>query len=116
MIAHAERYRELVKHPDAVRDLVNMGAYIQVNASSILGDDGFGIRRFCRKLMKEDLVHFVGSDAHNMKDRNASDRKVCRIPGKKDGTGIYGKIIGGKSPGNTGRKIGEGDGTESAEL
>lgn len=93
VIAHAERYRELVKHPDAVRDLVNMGAYIQVNASSILGDDGFGIRRFCRKLMKEDLVHFVGSDAHNMKDRKPQIGKCAEFLAKKMGRGYMEKLL-----------------------
>ena len=46
-----------------------MGAMIQMNASSIIGADGFGMKGFCKNIMKKDLLHFVGSDAHNLKDR-----------------------------------------------
>ena len=93
IIAHAERYRELVKHPDAVQNLASMGCYIQVNAESILGQEGFGIKRFCRKLMKQDLVHFVGSDAHNMTDRKPQIGRCAEYLAKKMGRGYMEKIL-----------------------
>lgn len=42
---------------------------MQVNADSIIGKDGFGTKRYCRKLMKQDLISFVGSDCHGTKER-----------------------------------------------
>lgn len=72
IIAHVERCDNLWGDLELVRDLAQMGAYMQVNADSILGKSGFYTKRFCRKLMKEDLLHFVGSDCHD------SQYRICR--------------------------------------
>lgn len=69
VIAHAERYPILQKNMDYLERLHDMGAYIQMNADSISGAEGLRMKWFCKKVMKRDLLHFVGSDAHNMKNR-----------------------------------------------
>lgn len=63
--AHAERYACLVKNPDLVYDLIEIGAYIQLNTASFVG--GFMDKRakFCKKLLKNNIVHFLGTDAHS---------------------------------------------------
>ena len=68
-IAHVERYQATVKSVGFSSDLVDMGARLQVNVESILGKYTWGAKRYCRKLMKEDLLGFVGSDSHNTKTR-----------------------------------------------
>ena len=91
IIAHVERYSDIVSHPSRVKDLIEMGSFIQVNASSIMGKYGFGISHFTKKLLKEELVHFVASDAHdtgrrapNLLDcRNYVERKYGEDYGKK---------------------------------
>ncbi len=70
VLAHCERYRCLRKafsRPDvlSMSHLRDMGAYMQVNASSVIGRDF----RFAVSLIEHDLLHFVASDAHNMTDR-----------------------------------------------
>ena len=77
IIAHVERYSDIVSHPSRVKDLIEMGSFIQVNASSIMGKYGFGISHFTKKLLKEELVHFVASDAHDT-GRRAPDLLDCR--------------------------------------
>ena len=69
IIAHVERYQATVKDVGFSGDLVDMGAKLQVNVESILGKYTWGAKRYCRKLMKEDLLSFVGSDSHNTKTR-----------------------------------------------
>lgn len=69
IVAHTERYANLVKDLRFVQDLVDMGVMLQVNADSVLGKDGWRVRRFCRALMDRDLLHFIGSDAHDLKYR-----------------------------------------------
>ena len=69
IIAHVERYADIVQHPARVGDLIEMGCYIQVNASSIMGRYGLGISHFTKKLLKEEQVHFVASDAHDAAGR-----------------------------------------------
>ena len=51
------------------RDLISLGAKIQVNAGGVLGKGGLSKQRFITKLLKADLVDFVASDAHDMKRR-----------------------------------------------
>ncbi len=64
IVAHVERYPQVCQNWDFLEEIVQKGAFLQVNAGSILGDNGSKIKRFCRKLMKRDLLHYVGSDAH----------------------------------------------------
>lgn len=68
IIAHAERYPAL-RNQDYIRKLIDSGVYIQVNAGSIMGQEGWSSRHFCRKLLKDGCVHFIGSDAHGIKRR-----------------------------------------------
>ena len=85
VVAHAERYPALMKNLSTVEELVDMGIWIQVNADSILGEEGWGMKRLCKKLMKENLIHLVGSDAHNRKDRPSRIGECARYVEKKMG-------------------------------
>ncbi len=62
--AHVERYDAVRRHIGFVDEIIDMGALIQVNADSIIGAEGFSAKRFCHKLLKNQMVHFVGSDCH----------------------------------------------------
>lgn len=64
IIAHIERYNCVRKNIDLTEELIRMGAQVQVNAGSILGEMGFLTKRFTKRLLKEQLVHYIGSDAH----------------------------------------------------
>ena len=77
IIAHVERYSDIVSHPDYVEELVGMGCFVQINASSVMGKYGFGISHFTKKLLKRNLVHFVASDAHDTRNR-APQLMECR--------------------------------------
>ncbi len=93
IIAHAERYKALYGKLDRIEELIELGSYIQVNAGSILGDDGFSVKRFCKKLMKQDFVHFVGSDGHNMTDRKPQMGKCMGYIEKTMGKDYVKKIF-----------------------
>lgn len=85
VLAHVERYSDMVSHASYVQEMVDMGCYIQVNASSIMGKYGFGISHFTKKLLKNHLVHFVASDAHDTYGR-APQLSECReFVGRKFG-------------------------------
>ncbi|URW85050.1 hypothetical protein M5E86_14275 [Blautia wexlerae] len=45
---------------------------MQINADSITGKDGFFTKRYCNKIMKDGLLHFVGSDCHNSAKRSVT--------------------------------------------
>ena len=71
--AHIERYEATRSDIDFVEELVDMGVCMQINADSITGKDGFFTKRYCNRVMKQDLLHFVGSDCHN------STKRISRI-------------------------------------
>ena len=81
VLAHIERY-EALKKMDRVEELVELGAYIQVNAESVIGKAGFRTKHYLMKLIKKDLVHFVGTDAHNISSR-PPQMKACAAYLKK---------------------------------
>ena len=69
IVAHPERNIVFQKQPELLRLLVARGARTQVTAGSILGDFGPEARRASFQWLKEGLVHFIASDAHNCEKR-----------------------------------------------
>ena len=76
--AHVERYPAISNDARKVERLINSGARIQVNASSLLGREGLRQKLFSWKLMKLGLVDVVASDAHDPKYRPPELRKCVR--------------------------------------
>lgn len=93
IIAHIERYPCLVENLDYVRQLSDQGVMIQVNAGSILGEEGFSIKWYCRKLMKADLIDLIGSDAHDLKERKPNLGACAAYVEKKMGRKYARKIF-----------------------
>lgn len=69
VIAHAERYRCLLDSPELCAELSDMGALIQINATSVLGLEGRETTRFCKKLLKSKVADVVASDTHDTTER-----------------------------------------------
>lgn len=69
VIAHPERCKPLKENPEKLYDLIEKGALAQVTASSVAGKLGEGIQRTSLEMMRNNLIHIVGSDAHHAKNR-----------------------------------------------
>lgn len=93
VLAHVERYQSLIKAYDVIEDIIDRGAYIQVNASSMIGKYGLGIKKFIKMLMKYDMVHFVGTDAHNVKDRKPEMELCAKYIEKKFGSDYRDELL-----------------------
>lgn len=93
IIAHAERCASIRKDMELLQQLVDMGIYIQMSAGAILGEDGFFWKQFCKKAMQRDLLHFVGSDAHGLKDRKVNIGKCAAYMEKIMGTDYRDQIM-----------------------
>lgn len=82
ILAHVERYQEVCKDVERVSRLREMGCCIQVNASSVIGKYGLGIKGYVKKLLKQRLVDFIATDAHNAANRTPDMAKcaeyICR--------------------------------------
>lgn len=97
IIAHIERYDSIRNCMKAVRELMKSGAYLQINAQSILERFPYRKTLFCRKLLKEGLVYFIGSDCHDMETRCPNLERAYRMLSKKEGQqskfGFYAKKV-----------------------
>lgn len=83
IVAHIERYDICRKDISVVDELLGMGALLQLNADSIMGKNGFRVKRFCHRLLKVQSVHFIASDAHDDKHRPPLLRECfLRVQGK----------------------------------
>ncbi len=64
ILAHPERYSFVQKDPNLVYDLIQKGVLMQSNYGSILGMYGEKAEIIVRKLLENNMVHFLGSDVH----------------------------------------------------
>lgn len=68
LLAHIERYESLLRNPDLLQELMQIGCATQVNVASF-ADLPRGWRKKLFKLFEHGLVHVIGSDCHNMTSR-----------------------------------------------
>lgn len=78
VLAHAERYRNLVRDMECVKEIRRMGAWIQINASC---------RKAAVKLMKHGCVDLIATDCHDLRKRAPKLKKglhrLCLYGDKK---------------------------------
>jgi len=69
IVAHVERYMDILKRPQQVLKFIKYGGLLQVNGGSILGHFGKEIQKTALLLIENKLIHFIASDAHSLKSR-----------------------------------------------
>ena len=84
IIAHIERYK-YIDGLDCFNRLKREGAFLQVNASSIVSPRNRKMRKRIRHLFKNKLVDFVATDAHRNPDSYKVFDKAYKIISKKYG-------------------------------
>ncbi|HAM51440.1 MAG TPA: capsule biosynthesis protein CapC [Nitrospiraceae bacterium] len=78
ILTHPERHLLLSKNLTVLKSLRSFGAMIQITAQSIIGGFGRDIRKASISMLKEGLVDFVASDAHNLRKRPPQLSAACR--------------------------------------
>lgn len=92
IIAHVERY-ESCWSMEKIQELRNCGAQIQVNADTVLGKHGWKNKQVCIELMKNDLIDYIASDTHDIKNRAQHLEKCANYVTKKMGAPYMKKIF-----------------------
>lgn len=64
VIAHPERYKEVIKDPNIIANWVDTGCLIQVNAGSFTGMFGEKVKKTSELMLEHKMVHVIASDAH----------------------------------------------------
>jgi len=65
VIAHMERYHQVITDPGVAGKMIDLGALVQVNAGSIMGMFGTQIQETSHILLTHYMAHVIGSDAHS---------------------------------------------------
>lgn len=69
MIAHPERNKGLLRAPEKLKPFLEQGCLLQVTAGAVAGRFGQAVQELAYKLLKEDVVTILASDAHNIEHR-----------------------------------------------
>lgn len=86
IIAHPERYAYMKE--ELMDKLKEVGAYFQINTSSIMGHFGKSCKKRAKIMLKKGYVNFISSDCHDMKTRKPNLKECLDYVFKK-----YKKVI-----------------------
>lgn len=99
VMAHIERYLNQVPH-DIIGKYLDLGVYAQISAAEFMNRETMPV---LLELLENDMVHVIGSDAHNLTNRCSFMDIAYRIVNTKLGQRFVDKInenammlIGGK--------------------
>lgn len=67
VLAHPERYSFVKKNPNVIYDLIDYGVLMQCNFGSFIGKYGKAAQIIMKKMLENNMVHFLGSDVHRTK-------------------------------------------------
>ncbi len=64
IIAHVERYADVIRDPNIISKFIEKGCLIQINTGSIRGRYGSEVQHTAHILLRHRLAHIVASDMH----------------------------------------------------
>lgn len=70
ILAHPERYTAYYNDLEFFMELREMGVLMQMNATSLVGGYGAKAKKMVKKLLKANLISFVGTDIHSDHDNH----------------------------------------------
>ncbi|MGH4052952.1 MAG: tyrosine-protein phosphatase [Clostridium sp.] len=79
ILAHPERNLKIMKDHDLIVNLINQGVLMQINAGSLLGDYGKEVKKTALEFVKMNMIHILGSDAHNITSRKTKIKDAFQI-------------------------------------
>ena len=66
VLAHVERYAYWHSNYDKIEEMINRGVKLQLNIGSLTGGYGPEVKDFAEKLVRDEVIDFVGSDCHHI--------------------------------------------------
>lgn len=70
IIAHPERNLKIGEDPNILYEYIELGCLAQLNIPSLEGRYGKNIQEVGEKLLKHNMIHFIGADAHSTNRRS----------------------------------------------
>lgn len=85
ILTHPERNPTLQRDPDRLLPWLRDGLLLQVTAGSVTGEMGRTAQKLAHRLLEKHWVHFLATDAHNMRSRPPHMRKAYETVARKYG-------------------------------
>ena len=90
VVAHVERYQAFEGNEDYLKEIINMGCYVQINSSSVLkvkwfNDKNKVLKKRAKYFLDRDLVHCIASDMHHLSERPSLMKEAFEFISKKYG-------------------------------
>lgn len=70
IIAHVERYMDIVQSPDKASLLKEAGFLLQMNIGSIIGVYGIDVMKTANRLLETDIIDAIATDIHDLNHAN----------------------------------------------
>ena len=77
VITHPERLKWIEQHYDVFVRVAYRGAWLQVTGGAITGKFGKRVRYWAERMLDENIVHVIASDAHNINHRPPIISEAC---------------------------------------
>ncbi|MBT9332736.1 tyrosine-protein phosphatase [Paracidobacterium acidisoli] len=85
IITHPERNPIIQRHPERLAGWLRDGCLVQITASSLNGRFGRTAQSFAFECLEKNWVHFLATDAHNVKGRPPQMREAWETVAKRYG-------------------------------
>ena len=108
ILTHPERNPTLQRDSERLKDWLRHGLLVQVTAGSVLGQMGKAAERMAHRLLANRWVHFLATDAHDLKFRPPQMRQAHAMVAERYGA-EYADLICTGNPLDVfeGRELGE---------
>jgi len=70
ILTHPERNPVILGKPELLNQFADVGCLFQITANSLTGFWGKPSQKMCEAMLKQNMVHFIASDAHGVRSRN----------------------------------------------
>ena len=89
ILAHPERYADIIDDPSLAEDLIHKNLLLQINSGSLLGDYGRAVQKAAWFLIENGFAHFLASDNHGKNPEYLLDIALAEIREKIDDHTAY---------------------------
>jgi protein-tyrosine phosphatase len=93
ILTHPERNPVILGNPDLLNEFADVGCLFQITANSLTGFWGKSKQKMCETMLKNNMVHFIASDAHGTKNRTPVLSKARDAAAKMIGLDAAEKLV-----------------------
>lgn len=83
VIAHPERQQNIIQDANVLEQFVRSGMLAQLTTGAILGKYGKRVEKAAFELLDRQLIHFIGTDAHDLERRHFDLERAISVLEKR---------------------------------